>query len=73
MMAVEIFVVVGFVVVLCMAFRDIGYESGYEKGHEQGYNDGRKEADNWWISAEWEVDEARKQIWREEPKKGMEQ
>lgn len=63
---VEVFVLVGLVVVLCMAFRDIGFDQGFKKGHAEAC----AEEENWWISAEKEIDEARQQIWREEPKKG---
>lgn len=66
MIAVEVAVCIGFVVVLCMTFRDIGYEQGREQGRKEAY----AEQDNWWFTAEEQVDEARKQIWREEPKKG---
>ncbi|HEY1800056.1 MAG TPA: hypothetical protein VGG46_03895 [Terriglobales bacterium] len=44
-------------------FRDLGYKAGYEAG--------RREADDWWTEAEDAVDETRKQVWREEAKKGM--
>jgi len=43
------------------------------KAYTRGYQHGYKDANNWWTSAEREVDAARQQIWREEPKRGMEQ
>ena len=43
---------------ICAEFRDMGYEQG------------RKDANDWWISADDEVGKMREEIWREEPKKG---
>ena len=44
-------------------FRDMGYRKGYE--------DGREDAENWGKEIDLAADEARKQIWREEARKGM--
>jgi len=43
----------------------LGYADGKDKGFEKGVELGRKDADNWWINAEQEVDQARVKIWRE--------
>ena len=43
---------------------------GLAELRNMGYRAGRRDADNWWISADKEVDETRQQIWRETPKKG---
>ena len=45
----------------------LGYGKGKDKGFEKGVELGRKDADNWWINAEQEVDQARVKIWRELP------
>lgn len=38
----------------------------YSLGSKYGYQRGRIEADNWWLRAEQDADQARKKIWREE-------
>jgi hypothetical protein len=38
----------------------------YKLGSDYGYKGGRIEANNWWIRAEEQTDQARKKIWREE-------
>jgi hypothetical protein len=50
------------IALLVALFRDLGYKSGVK----DGYAKGRLDADNWWIGAESEADQARRQIWREE-------
>jgi hypothetical protein len=39
---------------------------GYKAGHKDGYAMGRKDADNWWVRTEEQVDHVRQNIWREE-------
>jgi hypothetical protein len=51
------------VAVLLLSFRT-DYE--YRRGVRDGYKLGRGDADNWWLRAEQDVDQARKIIWREE-------
>ena len=48
------------------AFRDYHYEEGYNAAMK----DLEAAEKDWWQDAEREVDSTRKQIWREEPKKG---
>lgn len=42
----------------------------YIRGFARGYEVGRREADNWWIAADQQADQARQSIWRENPKTG---
>jgi hypothetical protein len=50
-------------VLLVALLRDIVYA--------QGYAHGRRDEQDWWSDLENATDEARKQIWREEARKGM--
>jgi hypothetical protein len=34
--------------------------------YREGYEQGRRDADNWWVNLEREVDLERQKIWREE-------
>lgn len=57
------------IVVVCLAFHRRGYEKGLQQAdidEEAAYHRGRLDADNWWIRADAEVDQARQKIWREE-------
>ena len=44
----------------CAWFRDRGYKAGVSDGYEQG----RKDADNWWIGIEAEIDQSRQALWK---------
>lgn len=46
-----------------------GYWIGAKDGWKQGRDEGRKQSDNWWIGAEQQVEEVRKEIWREDARK----
>jgi hypothetical protein len=52
----------GLLLLLLIGFRDLGYKSGFNEGYQQG----RKDADDWWVGAEQQADQARQTIWREE-------
>jgi hypothetical protein len=39
--------------------------------YREGYSHGREDAENWGKEIDIQADEARKQIWREEARKGM--
>lgn len=56
--AISVFVVLLFLIAV---FRDFGYKAGVKKG----YAAGRKDADNWWIEMETEVEGTRRKMWRE--------
>ena len=56
--------------VALVAFHNWAYKAGIKKGYAKGYELGRREADNWWVRAESEIDQARAKIWREEEKRG---
>jgi hypothetical protein len=42
-----------------------GRQQGWKDGYEEGLKDGRIHADNWWIRAEEQTDEARMKMWKE--------
>jgi hypothetical protein len=50
-------------VMVAVVFRARGHEAGYDKGYEAG----RKDADNWWMGIEKEVEQAQrrtsKRVW----------
>jgi hypothetical protein len=54
------------IVVLLLAFHERGYKCGVKDGSKAGYEHGRRDADNWWISTEREVDQERQKIWKGE-------
>jgi hypothetical protein len=54
--------VANFVIFFCLS---IARHRGYTRGLQQGYKMGRKDADDWWIATESEIDQARKKSWRE--------
>jgi hypothetical protein len=56
----------GLAMLLLVAFHNWAYKAGQAKGYTSGYEQGRLTADNWWIRAETEIDQARQKIWREE-------
>ena len=47
------------------------YRNGKRDGYVEGYSDAEKHSELWWVVADQEVYEARKKVWRSEPKKGM--
>lgn len=49
-----------FVVLTCAYFEHHGYKKGVEDGYEQG----RRDADNWWLGCEGEIDQARQEMWK---------
>ncbi len=48
-----------------------GHTDGQHKGYEEGFADARKFSELWWVTSEKQIEEAREQIWREEPKEGQ--
>jgi len=58
------------IVLIALGFHEWGYRKGLKAGKDEGYKSGvesgRKDADNWWIEAETQVDRERQKIWREE-------
>jgi hypothetical protein len=50
-------------------FVDGGFERGHAEGFKAGYSQGRLDADNWWITTEGGIDQARQKIWREEERR----
>ena len=60
---VAVFISLG--TVACAWFRDRGYKSGISDGYEQG----RKDADDWWIGTESEIDQARRELWKKGAKR----
>jgi hypothetical protein len=42
-----------------------GRKYGWKAGYEEGLKDGKIDADNWWIRAEEQTDEARMKMWKE--------
>jgi hypothetical protein len=57
----------------CLYFHKRGYRLGsqagdhdHEEAYQRGYDHGHLDADNWWLNAEQQVDQARQQIWKEE-------
>jgi hypothetical protein len=53
-------------ILIAIAFHERGYRRGSKASYQNGYEFGRRDADNWWIAVEAQVDEARRQIWKEE-------
>jgi len=43
------------------------YSEGKKRGFQQGYCRGRTDANLWWIKLEENADQARQEIWRENP------
>ncbi len=56
----------GLCILALAAFLVWSYKAGERIGYGKGYDEGRVVADNWWMRAESEADEARVKIWREE-------
>lgn len=57
----------------CLYFHERGYRRGskagdhdHEEAYQRGYDHGHLDADNWWLNAEQQVDQARQKIWKEE-------
>ena len=61
-----VILIVAVYTVLLLAVRSSACKAGHREGYKSGYTQGRKDADNWWVGVESEVDQARVKIWREE-------
>ena len=57
---------------VCLTFQNRGYKRGHQAGFEKGFEVGSLREQNWWLDTEKDVDQARQQIWREEPISGDE-
>lgn len=62
------------IVAACLSFHNRGYRRGHQAGFEKGFEAGKLRGElcenDWWLEAEKDVDQARQQIWREEPIRG---
>ncbi len=47
------------------------HDACYQQGYNAAWEELKAAEQEWWKEAEQAVDEVRKQIWRETPKKGM--
>lgn len=43
-----------------------GQKGAFEAGREAGREEAQRKADEWWLNAEAQIDQARQKIWREE-------
>jgi hypothetical protein len=58
------------IVAVCLSFHNRGYKRGHQAGFEKGFEVGSLREQNWWLDTEKDADQARQQIWREEPISG---